>query len=84
MSAYIKIKKLLEKISPTKAKIITILNREELLLKEISPKAGKSQSTVSIHLQELVEAGVVCVKSDFKDRRKKTFYLNPEIKRRVS
>lgn len=56
-------------------RILTMLGREDLSFDQIVARSGRAKSTVSVHLKGLVEAGVLRVRADPDDRRKKIFSL---------
>lgn len=61
--------------SPIKAKILSLLKYKGLSGSEIVSKTGKSKSTISAHLQDLVDADIIDWESDPQDRRRKIFYI---------
>lgn len=61
--------------SPMKADIVSILNKNEMNFDKIVEHTGKSKSTVSEHLQALVDEEIIGEKPDEEDRRKKIFYI---------
>ncbi|GAB4308011.1 MAG: ArsR family transcriptional regulator [Methanobacteriaceae archaeon] len=62
--------------SPVKSTILQALKKKELKFDEIVKVAGKSRSTVSVHLKELREQGIVESRTHPHDKRKKIFFLN--------
>ena len=61
--------------SPMKAKIISLLKKNEMNFDKIVQKTHKSKSTVSEHLKALVDQDIIGQKTDPKDHRKKIFYI---------
>lgn len=61
--------------SPMKAEIISLLKNNEMSFDKIVEHTGKSKSTVSEHLQGLVDQDIIDQKSDPEDRRRKIFYI---------
>jgi uncharacterized protein len=56
-------------------RILAMLGREDLSFDQIVARSGRVKSTVSVHLKGLVEEGVLRVRADPDDRRKKIFSL---------
>lgn len=61
--------------SPMKAEIISLLKKNEMSFDKIVENTGKSKSTVSEHLQALVDQDIIDQKPDPDDRRRKIFYI---------
>jgi predicted hydrocarbon binding protein len=61
--------------SPMKAEIISLLKNDEMSFDKIVEHTGKSKSTVSEHLQGLVDQDIIGQKPDPEDRRRKIFYI---------
>ncbi|MGB9936262.1 MAG: V4R domain-containing protein [Methanobacterium sp.] len=61
--------------SPVKAQIISLLRKNEMSFDKIVENIGKSKSTISEHLQGLVDQGIIEQKLDPEDRRRKIFYI---------
>lgn len=61
--------------SPMKAEIISLLKNNEMSFDKIVENTGKSKSTVSEHLQALVDQEIIGQKPDPDDRRRKIFYI---------
>jgi uncharacterized protein len=61
--------------SPIKAKILSILKDGGLSASKIVSLTGKSKSTISAHLKDLIDAGIVDTKPDPSDGRRKIFYI---------
>ena len=62
--------------SPVKVRILSLLQDRDLSFDEIVSRCQKAKSTVSVHLKDLSEAGIVGSRPDPVDRRKKVFYLD--------
>jgi uncharacterized protein len=62
--------------SPVRVKIIAMLKEHEMPFDEIVEGAGRAKSTVSVHLNDMTQAGIIGAKLDTRDRRKKIFYIN--------
>jgi len=62
--------------SPSKSAILSLLKEKEHTFDEIVQSSGKSKSTVSVHLSDLTQQGIIDSKIDSRDKRKKIFYLN--------
>lgn len=61
--------------SPIKIKILSLLRDEELNGSNIVSLTGKSKSTISAHLKDLIKAGIVDYKIDPVDNRKKIYFI---------
>lgn len=61
--------------SPIKAKILSILKDGGLNASKIVFLTGKSKSTISAHLKDLMDAGIVDTKPDPEDGRRKIFFI---------
>nr|WP_052293460.1 winged helix-turn-helix domain-containing protein [Methanothermus fervidus] len=62
--------------SPTKLKILNLLMENgEMYFNEIVNAVGKSKSTISTHLKDLINEGIVKSKVSPRNRRKKIFYV---------
>jgi predicted hydrocarbon binding protein len=61
--------------SPMKAQILSLLEKNEMSFDRIVEHTGKSKSTVSEHLQALVDDGIIDYRPDPEDRRRKIFYI---------
>ncbi len=61
--------------SPIKAKILSILEKKESSGAEIVSLTGKSKATISAHLHDLVDAGILDSKPHPTDGRKKVFFI---------
>lgn len=62
--------------SPIKTKILSLLkDNKGLNGSDIVLLTGKSKSTISAHLKDLIKAGIVDYKSDSVDGRRKIFYI---------
>jgi hypothetical protein len=62
--------------SPVKGKILEMLTRQEMAFDQLVETSGRSKSTVSVHLKDLADDGIVGARADPTDGRKKIFYLN--------
>ncbi len=62
--------------SPVKVRLLDMLARQEMAFEDLVEASGRAKSTVSVHLKDLAESGIVRAKSDPSDGRKKIFYLN--------
>ena len=62
--------------SPVKLTILEMLRDSEMEFDEIVNNTGKSKSTVSVHLKNLRENGIISYRVHPKDNRKKIFYIN--------
>ena len=65
--------------SKTKNRIIDILKEGEKHASQIREELGKAKSTTSVHLSDLKDLGVIDVKEDSEDERKKIFYLSSQL-----
>jgi predicted hydrocarbon binding protein len=61
--------------SPIKAKILSILEEKDKSGAEIVKLTGKSKATISAHMHDLVEMGIVNSKPNPADGRSKLFYI---------
>lgn len=61
--------------SPVKVNILEMLKAGELPFEEIVARSGRAKSTVSVHLRDLFESGIISSRSDPGDARKKLFSL---------
>lgn len=61
--------------SPIKTKILSLLKDKGLNGSDIVLYTGKSKSTISAHLKDLINAGIVDFKPDSVDGRRKIFYI---------
>jgi uncharacterized protein len=62
--------------SPVRVKIVAMLKEREMPFDEIVEGTGRAKSTVSVHLNDMTEAGIIGSRPDAGDRRKKIFYIN--------
>ena len=60
--------------SPIKIQILNILDGQVSEI-EIVKQTGKSKSTISVHLKNLIDEGIISFKSHPLDRRSKLFYI---------
>lgn len=61
--------------SPIKTKILSFIKNDGLNGSDIVTLTGKSKSTISAHLKDLINANIVAYKPDPVDRRRKIFYI---------
>ncbi len=59
-----------------KIRILEMLERGEIAFDELVSMSGRAKSTVSVHLKDLTDTGIVGVRTDPSDARKKIFHLN--------
>ena len=64
--------------SPMKYEILDLLKHNEMNFEEIVENTSKSKASVSMHLRDLREEGIVNYKADPSDNRKKIFFLNAD------
>ena len=62
--------------SPVKVKILEMLARDEMAFDDLVEHSGRAKSTISVHLSDLADAGIVGARTDPVDGRKKIFYLD--------
>jgi predicted hydrocarbon binding protein len=62
--------------SPVKLKILAMLHVSEMAFEDIVTGTGKAKSTVSVHLRDLSDAGLIRSRLDPQDARKKLFLLD--------
>lgn len=62
--------------SPVKVKILEMLAEHEMAFDELVEVSGRAKSTVSVHLRDLADAGIVSARADPEDGRKKIFFLH--------
>ncbi len=65
--------------SETKNRIIDILEEKERTGAEIRDELNKAKSTVSVHLSDLVDLGIIDEKEHPTDERKKLFFLKSKL-----
>lgn len=65
--------------SPMKYELLELLRHDEMNFEEIVENTSKSKASVSMHLRDLREEGIVSYKADPTDNRKKIFYLNSDF-----
>jgi len=61
--------------SPIKAKILSILEEKERSRAELVSLTGKSKATISAHLHNLVDMGIIDSKPHPTDGRSKIFFI---------
>jgi predicted hydrocarbon binding protein len=59
-----------------KVRILGMLAQQEMAFDELVSRSGRAKSTVSVHLRDLADTGIVGARTDPLDARKKIFYLN--------
>lgn len=64
--------------SPIKIQILNILDGK-ISEADVVDKTGKSKSTISVHLKNLIDEGIISFKSHPLDRRSKLFYIIAEF-----
>lgn len=62
--------------SPVLVNILSMLKGREMPFDEIVDRSGKAKSTISVHLNRMIETGVIGSRLDSGDRRKKIFFIN--------
>ncbi len=65
--------------SPVKYEILDLLKHNEMNFDEIVENTSKSKASVSQHLKDLREEGIVKYRADPEDNRKKIFFLDSEM-----
>jgi predicted hydrocarbon binding protein len=65
--------------SPIKAQILSLLKEGGLSGSKIVALTGKSKSTISAHLQDLFNSGIIDWMVDPEDRRRKIFFINAKF-----
>lgn len=65
--------------SPIKYEILDLLRNGEMNFEQIVENLSKSKASISMHLRDLREEGIVKYKVDPTDNRKKIFYLNADF-----
>jgi uncharacterized protein len=61
--------------SPIRMKILSMLLKREMSFNDIVASSGRAKSTISVHLQGLVDEGIISSRSDPSDARGKIFYI---------
>ncbi|MDK2973662.1 MAG: uncharacterized protein PWP08_33 [Methanofollis sp.] len=64
--------------SPVRVLILETLQEGEVPFDEIMRRTGRAKSTVSVHLRDMVNEGIVNWRVDPEDARKKLFFTNAE------
>jgi predicted hydrocarbon binding protein/DNA-binding MarR family transcriptional regulator len=59
-----------------KIRILGMLAEQEMAFDELVSRSGRAKSTVSVHLKDLADTGIIGARQDPHDARKKIFYLN--------
>jgi predicted hydrocarbon binding protein len=62
--------------SPVRVKIITMLKEREMPFEEIVEGTCRAKSTISVHLNDMAQEGIISSRLDPDDRRKKVFFIN--------
>jgi uncharacterized protein len=62
--------------SPVRVKIVAMLKEREMPFDEIVEGTDRAKSTVSVHLNDMADAGIIGSRPDAEDRRKKIFFIN--------
>lgn len=70
--------------SPIKTKILSLLKNKGLNGSDIVTLTGKSKSTISAHLKDLIKEGIVDYKPDLIDGRRKIFYIKSRYLGKIS
>jgi predicted hydrocarbon binding protein len=70
--------------NPVRRAILAALREREHTFEEIVDLAGRAKSTISVHLRDLVAAGVVGSRVDPEDARRKIFHLTGGLVASVS
>lgn len=65
--------------SPIKNRILQKLREKERTFEDLIKVCGKAKSTMSVHLNDLLEMGMVYKRTDPNDRRKKYFGINTDL-----
>jgi len=65
--------------SPIKNKILQKLHERELTFEELIEVCDKAKSTMSVHLNDLLDMGMIYKRIDPSDRRKKYFGINTDL-----
>lgn len=65
--------------SPIKNRILQKLHERELTFEELIEVCGKAKSTMSVHLNDLMDMGLIYKRVDSRDRRKKYFGINSDL-----
>lgn len=62
--------------NPVRVKIIEMLKERDMPFDEIVKGAGRAKSTISVHLNDMTQEGIISARPDAADRRKKFFYID--------
>jgi len=65
--------------SPVKVRILTLLRDQEMPFDEIVGSIGKVKSTISVHLRDLEDQGIIGSKGNPDDARKKLFFMKADF-----
>jgi hypothetical protein len=61
--------------SPVRLKIVAMLKEREMPFDEIVERTGRAKSTISVHLNDMIQEGIIDARLDDRDRRKKIFFI---------
>ena len=64
--------------SPVRMEILRIVMEGEQRFDEIVKKLNKAKSTISVHLHDMIDAGILAERADDNDARRKYLYLNAD------
>ncbi len=64
--------------SPVRVKILTMLREQEMAFEEIVARSGRAKSTISVHLKDMVQEGILDSSADPRDGRRKLFRIRSE------
>jgi predicted hydrocarbon binding protein len=59
-----------------KVKLLEMLKQQEMPFDDLVSRSGRAKSTVSAHLKDLTDTGIIGARPNPSDARKKIFYLN--------
>ncbi|HEY3273176.1 MAG TPA: V4R domain-containing protein [Methanocella sp.] len=62
--------------NPVRVKIIAMLKERDMPFDEIVKGAGRAKSTISVHLNDMIQEGIIDSRTDALDRRKKIFFIS--------
>ncbi len=65
--------------APTKNAIIELLNEKEMTSSELQAELGLAKSTISVHLSDLKDMGILKERKHPADKRKKIFVLSSKL-----
>lgn len=61
--------------SPVKGMILGMITAGDISFDEVVSRTGKAKSTISVHIRDLEEAGLIATKPDSKDQRRRILSL---------